>query len=127
MAVDMFLKLEDIEGEAQDEGGHAGAIDIVSWAFGASQSATTHQGTGGGSGAVNVRDMTITKHVDKSSPLLFAYCCNGTHIGSAQLTVRKAGGSAPLGYLKIIVEDIIVSGYDTGGEASTNEMLVETI
>jgi len=53
MAVDMFLKIDDIEGESVDDV-HAGEIDILSWSWGMSQSGTTHTGPGGGAGKVNL-------------------------------------------------------------------------
>ena len=48
MAVDMFLKLTDIKGEAQDDS-HKEEIDVLAWSWGMSQSGTTHVGGGGGS------------------------------------------------------------------------------
>ncbi len=47
MAVDMFLKIDDVEGESVDDV-HAGEIDVLSWSWGMSQSGTTHGGPGGG-------------------------------------------------------------------------------
>src|SRR5688572_3898037 len=99
MAVDMFLKIDDIKGESSDADCKA-QIDINSWSWGMSQSATTHGGGGGGSGKVSVQDMTITKYIDRSSPVLMKYCCSGKHLKTATLIVRKAGGKA-LTYVKI--------------------------
>ena len=42
------------------------------------------------------------------------HCCNGKHIKKAMLTVRKAG-EKPLEYLKIEMEDLLVSHVSTGG------------
>jgi hypothetical protein len=55
MAIDMFLSLRDLKGEAQDKT-HHGEIDIQSWSWGFSQPATTHLGSGGGSGKVQVQE-----------------------------------------------------------------------
>jgi type VI secretion system secreted protein Hcp len=55
MAVDMFLKVDGIEGESQDEK-HAKEIDVLSWSWGMSQSGTSHMGGGGGGGKVAVQD-----------------------------------------------------------------------
>ena len=49
MAVDMFLKLTNINGEAADKT-HKDEIDILAWSWGMSQSGTTHTSTGGGAG-----------------------------------------------------------------------------
>jgi hypothetical protein len=40
-----------------------------------------------------VKDITITKTVDKSSAKLFRFCANGKHIAQGKLTMRKAGGN----------------------------------
>lgn len=113
MALDVFLKIDDIKGESKDSK-HAGEIDILNWSWGMSQSGTTHQGSGGGSGKVSVGDLSFMKYVDKSSPNLLLSCCNGKHYKEAMLTVRKAG-EKPLEYFKIIMKEIIVSSITVGG------------
>jgi hypothetical protein len=40
-----------------------------------------------------IRDITITKKVDKSSPKLFQACATGKHFAKVTLSLRKAGGS----------------------------------
>ena len=89
MAVDMFLKLGDVKGESVDNK-HKDEIDVLSWSWGMTQSATTHHGSGGGAGKVAVHDLHITKKVDKSSPVLTLACCTGKHYKEALFTVRKA-------------------------------------
>jgi type VI secretion system secreted protein Hcp len=113
MAVDMFLKLDDVKGESADAK-HTGEIDVLAWSWGMAQSGTTHMGTGGGAGKVSVQDISITKYIDKSSPVLELSCCNGKHFKEAVLTVRKAG-EKPLEYLKITMKDIIISSLSLGG------------
>ena len=49
MAVDMFIKIGDIDGESVDAK-HAKEIDVLAWSWGMSPSGTTH--TAGGGGAV---------------------------------------------------------------------------
>ncbi|MES2355117.1 MAG: type VI secretion system tube protein Hcp [Pseudomonadota bacterium] len=124
MAVDMFLKLDDIKGESRDSK-HAGEIDVLAWSWGMSQSGTTHTGGGGGAGKVSVQDISLTKYVDKSSPNLMLACCNGKHYKEALLTVRKAG-EKPLEYVKITMKEVIVSSISTGGSGG-EDRLVETV
>ena len=88
MAIDMFLKIEGVEGESTDKS-HQGEIDILSWSWGMSQSGTTHMGGGGGSGKVSVQDLSLTKYIDKSSTVLLTHCATGKHIPKAVLTVRN--------------------------------------
>ena len=120
MAVDMFLKLDGVTGESRDAK-HSKEIDILSWSWGLSQSGTTHQGTGGGGGKVAVQDIHITKYMDKSSPTLVKFCANGKHISKGTLIVRKAG-EHPLEYLKIDMEEIIITNYSTGGSAAQDRL-----
>jgi type VI secretion system secreted protein Hcp len=114
MAVDMFMKLGDIKGESQDKT-HKEEIEVLAWSWGMSQSGTMHMGTGGGAGKVSVQDLSFTKYTDKASPPIMAACTKGTHIDSALLTVRKAGGDNPLEYYKITLEGVLISSYSTGG------------
>ncbi len=113
MAVDMFIKIDDIKGESTDAK-HKDEIDVLSWTWGVTQSGTSHTGTGGGAGKVQVSDLTFTKIVDRSTPILLKSSCSGKHLKSAVLIVRRAGGT-PLEYLKITMEDLLVSAVSTGG------------
>jgi type VI secretion system secreted protein Hcp len=120
MAVDMFLKIEPVKGEAQDKA-HMDEIDVLAWSWGMSQSGTTHMGSGGGSGKVNVQDLSVTKYIDKSSPDLMLACCNGKHFGEAILTVRKAGEN-PLEYVKMKMTDVIITAVSTGGSGGEDRL-----
>lgn len=120
MAVDMFLKIEGLDGESVDDS-HEGEIDVLAWSWGASQSGTMHMGEGGGAGKVSVQDLSVTKWVDKSSPDLLRKCCNGAHFGEAVLTVRKAGEN-PLEYLVITMTDVIVTSISTGGSGGEDRL-----
>jgi len=120
MAVDMFIKIADIKGESTDDK-HKDEIDVLSWSMGAAQSGTSGIGGGGGAGKVTMQDLTFTKYVDKATPTLFKMCCSGTHIDKVLLTVRKAGGTA-LEYLKISLEDAIVSSTSTGGSGGQDRL-----
>ena len=120
MAVDMFLKLDGIDGEAQDSK-HKKEIDVLAWSWGASQSGTTHMGGGSGSGKANFQDISVTKYVDSSSHKLLKHLAKGTHITQALLTVRKAGDT-PLEYIKLTMKDCIISSISTGGSEGEDRL-----
>lgn len=120
MAVDMLLKLGDVEGESVISG-HEKSIDVLAWSWGMTQSGTTHTGTGGGSGKVQVKDVAITKYVDGATPRLMKACCTGDHFDKGTLTVRKAGGTA-LEYMKITMSDIIITSVSTGGSGGEDRL-----
>ena len=116
MAVDIFLKLDGIDGESQDEK-HKGEIEISSYSFGASTPSSASGGDGGGSGKVRFEDFQFTQVTNKASPLLLQNCASGQHIKEGLLTVRKAGGGGSISggeFLKITLDDIIVTSFQEG-------------
>jgi len=121
MAVDMFLKLDSVKGESKDKT-HKQDIDVISWSWGMSNSGSAHAGGGAGSGKVNVQDITVTKWVDSSSPKVMLSCCDGTHFAKAQLTVRKAGGEAPVEYIVIKMEEVLITSVSTGGSGGEDRL-----
>ncbi|MES0882291.1 Hcp family type VI secretion system effector [Roseibium sp. SCP14] len=121
MAVDYFLKIEGIPGEAQDKT-HKDEIDVLAWSWGASQSGTTHMGSGSGSGKAHFQDLSLTKYVDKSTPALLQHLSTGKHINKCTLFVRKAAGDSPLEYIKIEMKDIIVTSISSGGAGSEDRI-----
>src|SRR3569832_1186829 len=124
MAMDMFLKIDDLKGDSIDEK-HPNEIQVLSWSWGMSQSGSTHSATGGGAGKVNVQDLSFMKNNDTTTTNLIKANYNSTHFKSALLTVRKAGGKSAVEYLKIKMQDLIVSNVSTGG--SGGGMITESV
>lgn len=120
MAVDMFIKIDTIEGESKDKS-HGKEIDVLAWSWGMSQSGSAQMGPGMGSGKVNIQDLSFTKYMDASSSVLMLACCNGQHIKEATLVVRKAGEN-PLEYLKIKLNDLIITNISTGGSGGEDRL-----
>lgn len=122
MAVDMFMKIATIDGESTDKA-HPKDIDVLAWSWGISNSGTTHQGGGGGSGKANVQDLSFTKYVDASSHALLLAASNGQHYADAKLVVRKAGGKgAPIEYIKITMEEVMVTSVSCGGSGGEDRL-----
>jgi type VI secretion system secreted protein Hcp len=124
MASDIFIKLDDIKGESVDDK-HKGEIDVLSWSWGVSQTGASQGGGGSGAGKANVHDLTFTKVLDKASPLLFQMCCSGKPITKALLVCRKAGGT-PLEYVKITMNQAIVTSVTPGGDKGS-DFISETV
>jgi type VI secretion system secreted protein Hcp len=120
MAVDMFIKIGDVKGESADKG-HKDEIDVLAWSWGMNNSGTTHVGGGGGSGKVNVNDISFTKYIDSASHALIQAACSGKHFKEAKLTVRKAGGK-PLEYIKIKLEEVLVTSVQQGGSGGEDRL-----
>jgi type VI secretion system secreted protein Hcp len=120
----MFMKIDDIKGESSDAK-HKDAIEVLSWTWGLSQSGSAHHGGGTGTGKVSVRDVSFTKYVDRSTPVLMKYCCKGKFFDQATLYVRKAGDS-PVEYIKLELSHGLISSVTNGGSGH-DERLTETI
>ncbi|MEX0731309.1 MAG: type VI secretion system tube protein Hcp [Aquisalimonadaceae bacterium] len=124
MSYDSFLELDGIEGESADSQ-HADSIEVVSWSWGASNSGSMHEGKGGGAGKASFQDITVTKYVDKATPALWQMVATGKHVASGTLTMRKSGGD-PLDYLKVELEEILVSSISNQG-ATGQDRLTENV
>ena len=112
-AVDYFLKIDGIPGESTAIG-HKDEIDIESWSWGAS---STSPGGAARAGRPCVSAFSFTKKVDKASPQLMANAVSGMVMKSAVLTGRKAG-DRPLEYIKVTLENVLVSSYQGSGSAA---------
>jgi len=124
MAVNIHVKIDDLKGESKDKGFEE-QIDVLSWAWGMTQTGTRQYGGGGGTGKVSVQDLTITKRLDKATPELVLKCCNGKHYDKLELVVAKAGED-PLKYLTLTLENVLISSFQTGG-APGDEVIHENI
>ena len=122
MAFDAFLKIEGIEGESTDKT-HPGEIEVMSYSWGVTQTGSAGGGGGGGGAgrAVN-QDFHFTTAVSKASPSLMLACATGRHFPSVLLTLRKAGGTG-IEFVKIRMDDLLVSSYQTGGAAGGGDVV----
>ena len=120
MAVDMFIKIGDIKGEAKDSV-HKEEIDVLAWSWGMSQSGTTHMGKGGGAGKANFQDLSFTKYVDKASNALMTALAKGSHITEATLLARKAGEGQKR-YIQITMNEVLVTSVSTGGSGGEDRL-----
>jgi type VI secretion system secreted protein Hcp len=73
-----------------------GKIEILSFSWGASNSNhdRIRPDTGIAGGKVSISSFNVMKKTDKASALLFQRCCEGQHIDTVIVTMRKAGGTA---------------------------------
>jgi type VI secretion system secreted protein Hcp len=103
-----FLKIDGIKGESSDRT-HKGQIVVDSFSLGAHSS-----GGGGGAGKTTIQSFTITKSIDKASPLLFRGEAGGTSYKEMVLSfMRKAGGTQH-DYLKFTFENVLISSITDG-------------
>ena len=118
--VDIFLKLEGIDGETEDSK-HKNEIEIQSFSWGVTNGGTFAAGGGGGSKHANFQDVSFTKLLDKASPKLFLASATGDHIKTGQFTFRKAGKTeGQQEYFKVKVSDLLISSYQVSDHAGAD-------
>jgi type VI secretion system secreted protein Hcp len=123
--VDYFLKIEGAPGESQDKS-HKDEIQLLSFSWGETQAGTHLAGGGGGAGKVQMQDFHFVMNVNKASPKLFLACANGEHIKKATLTARKAGKDQQ-DYLKVTFTDLLISSFQTSGQADAGHLPLDQI
>ena len=111
MAVDLFLKIDGIKGESNDDK-HRDEIAINSYSFG-----VTTEGTVFKPEAPVGQDFNFVSAVSKASPELFLGVVTGKHYKEATLTVRRAGDK-PLEFLTYKLTDVIVTSHQQGASSS---------
>lgn len=111
----IYMKYDGIDGEVMDPV-MPGAIDVMSFSWGVSNAGSSGGGGGGGAGKASFSDLSFMSSVSKASPQLFLHCCSGKHIKKAVLSCRKAG-ERPVEYLRITMEDVMITGFQEGGDA----------
>jgi type VI secretion system secreted protein Hcp len=126
MALSIVLKLGTITGESQCAK-HTGEIDVLSWNWGLTQSASAHVSTGAGSGSADVRDLTIVEYVDCASPNILQECFKGTDHKTAILTVLKVGGKEAIEMVKMTMEGTVFISSVHTGDATANDRYTETV
>lgn len=79
MATRMFLKLGDIKGSSQDDKSHKDWIEVESFGYAVSNNVNATEKAKGNPGgeASHHSDVSMHKVIDKTSPLLYAYCASG--------------------------------------------------
>ncbi len=115
MAGDCFLKIEGIPGESTDDK-HKEWIEVLSYSSGVAQMAAGDRSTGGAAsgGRCSHQDFSIVKELDKTSPTIDLFCCNGNHIKKVALELCRATGDKTK-YMEYIMEDVIISSVSIGG------------
>ena len=122
MAADYYLDVKGVTGESEAEG-FKDQMQIQSWSWGASNSGSAVQGTGMGTGKVSLQDFHFVIENGKATPQLFLKSAQGNHIDQAILTCRKTGGNGtPYTYYKMTFKDLVISSFQEGGSAGSDQL-----
>ena len=118
MAGDNFVLIDGIKGESDDDQ-YKDWIEVESFSWGVSQAASSVASTAGGASnaRANFQDLTITKYLDASSPLLNKACWSGQHIKKVTLELNRSSGgdSLKFKYMVFVLENVIISNISIGG------------
>jgi type VI secretion system secreted protein Hcp len=114
-AVDMFMQLDQIQGESRDAE-FKDSIDVLAWSWGASKSKDK---------PVSMQDVSVTKWLDRSSPTLLQKLATGGTIANGSITVRRAGDK-PFVFLRFCFTGLRVNSISTGG-SSGEDRLTENV
>lgn len=120
MAVNAYLKIEGIDGPSTSNPNH---IDILSFSWGVSQTATYGAGASGQeakAGRANFSDLSIMKVLDKTSPALADACARGMIIPSVYILYDKpigASGATQASYYRLYLKDALITSVQVSGSS----------
>jgi type VI secretion system secreted protein Hcp len=103
--VDMFLKLDGVEGESKDASGKSSEIQIDGFSLAGTSPRDSF--TNQAAGAVRMGHLTIRAKIDKSTPKLFEKLTRNAKIPTATLSCRKAG-KEQFEYFKVTLSEVLV-------------------
>jgi type VI secretion system secreted protein Hcp len=110
MAIDVYLQIDGIKGESQDER-HKDWIECVSVNWGLMQPRSATASTGGGHTAerVEIKEISFNKIADLASPILMQFCAMGKTIPKAKFEFMRADGQGvPIRYFEIELENVLI-------------------
>jgi len=118
MAFDVFMNIQGIPGESNDSK-HDQWIELLAFSHGVSQhlEGQRSRGAAGAQGRCDHGDFQLTKLLDKASPKLALFCCNGQSIPKIEVELCQAGGDKQT-YMKYEMEHVFVTNVAPGGAAT---------
>lgn len=122
MAMDAYLKIDGIPGEAKQKG-YDNWIHLDGWSWGSSTAGASERGGGLIGGKVQMQDFHFTKSTDKATPKLFESCCKGMVHKEIKLQVVRMPENQVV--IDVKMEHCIVSSFQTGGGAGDGGVPIE--
>ena len=115
----IYMKCSNkIEGETTDEN-HKNEIAVISYNHSVSQPTQPNRDTAGGGTVARALhgDFSVSKMIDKASPLLNQFCSSGETIEEIKISIYRSDGKKDILYFQYILKDVIVSNVSVGGGA----------
>src|SRR5512132_368917 len=104
MAVNAYLFIEGVDGPSTSKPGH---IDVLSFSWGVSQTATYGTGASGKeakAGRADFTNLSIMKVLDKTTPMLTDHCASGDILKEVYLVYDKPVGTEQQDYFRIYLK-----------------------
>jgi len=124
MAVNAYLYVDGITGPSTSM---TGAIDVLSFSWGVSQTAVYGAGASGKeakAGRADFSNLSIMKVLDKTTPLLCDHCASGNILAKVYILYDKPVGDAQAPYFRIYVKDALITSVQLSG---SNENPTESV
>lgn len=130
MSKHIFVKFGDsIRGEAEDAD-HKGWCEIyeLSWELENEvsppdkENAKENEHERG-----EMMEITIKKKIDRASTELANLCWKGHHLAEVVIECHRAGGTAPLKYLEIKLQHVVITNYEIGLSEGDDDMPEEEL
>ena len=110
---EMFMKIDGLDGESADAK-HKDWIEIEAFSHGITHPAGSAGTTSRFSGPSVHDDFHVVSELDKASPQLALYACQGTRITEIKVELVTAG-STPQKYMEYVLKDVLVTSIDVAG------------
>ena len=124
MAVNAYLIVDGLTGPSTSK---TGAIDILSFSIGASNTSTYGAGAScqeAKAGRADLSNLSIMKVLDKTSTTLFNHCCSGDVLKSVIVLYDKPVGTEQADYYRVYLSDALVTSIQQSG---SNENPTESV
>ena len=115
MAVNAYLYIDGVEGPSTSKPNH---IDVVSFTWGVSQTATYGAGQSGKeakAGRADFSNLTVMKVLDKTSPLLCDHCASGDILKEVYIVYDKPVADGQDDYFRIYLKDALITSVHLSG------------
>src|SRR5580704_4413909 len=125
MPSNLFLKIKSIPGSSQVKGMET-TSELLSFQYGATVSISSQaSGKGETAGHPSFSDISVMKHPDKASPLLFANMTSGKRLtDDVEFFVQKMVDGSSQTFYHVKLQGVIVSSFTA---AASDDVPVESI
>ena len=123
--MEIFLDLGEIKGESTDAA-HTDWIDVLSFEHGLERVMPTSAGGSRVYSGARHEDLTILKAVDKATPSLHLYCCQGRNLDEAVLEFAEPSG-AKFVFYRITLKKPLISSVLPEGDITNRPLETVTL